>query len=297
MEEKLAKLVYDYIKEGRNLDMDFISKVTEIAVDSRDLGDYVLQEMFINAPESNSVAVYLPDTKKIIFNIAGVNRAEELADFYSDLFEQEENVVSFNLTIAQWILHEVEHAWQEKVFRTAGDQSFEHELIVACLDAKRWHKKNAKRGLTEEEIKQRRAELMREYYMFDPLERLAEIKSHEVIIKVVELLKEHYPTLYDVEQTKYLEKLVDKHPETIKERSCPTEVYLKGVECYDRWKSFDFYSKKRGELIENVTNKYDKLSRLRYGLPISRSEYLDESIKLIKSKKYNYIFNKAGVRL
>lgn len=115
--------------------------------------------------------------------------------------------------------------------------------------------------------------LYQKYYLFTPIERMANVNSLNTIISSLKPIQQIVPVLYALE----IFMLVNESPEVYqfarKEGFCPTQVYLEGTRQGNVWTEFDFYDLNGEKLIENVSAGYDLGKRISLGLPISQDEF------------------------
>lgn len=286
MESEILALIYDYSVKGKLVDLKFIDKLIKIVVLRRDLNNYIRNVQFINeltkSPQEVTLGSYNPFTMTISIDYESIKIAMECERFYYSLFTTSEQVWFRNLFITKVILHELEHAFQNKQVANELDNSIETKLVRAC-SVLEWLKKRI--NLIDEDkwaafIKYNK--LYNQYYHVNPSERLAEINSLKTIVNSLGQIKKRIPELYKAECVSLLNEMLRGYLEDRnKGSSCPTQVYLLGTRQDKIWYELDFYSEDYYQLLKNVSDQYSLDRRLSLGLPID----YDEHIKLLKRKK------------
>lgn len=286
MESEILALIYDYSVKGKLVDLKFIDKLIEIVVLRRDLNNYVQNVQFINeltkSPQEVTLGSYNPFTMTISIDYESIKIAMECERFYYSLFTTSEQVWFRNLFITKVILHELEHAFQNKQVANELDDSIETKLVRAC-SVLEWLKKRMKIvNLIDEDPLAEYDKLYNQYYHVNPSERLAEINSLKTIVNSLGQIKKRIPELYKAECVSLLNEMLREYLEDRNKCiSCPTQVYLLGTKQDDIWYELDFYSEDYYQLLKNVSDQYSLDRRLSLGLPID----YDEHIKLLKRKK------------
>lgn len=286
MGSEILALIYDYSVKGKLVDLKFIDKLIEIVVLRRDLNNYVQNVQFINeltkSPQEVTLGSYNPFTMTISIDYESIKIAMECERFYYSLFTTSEQVWFRNLFITKVILHELEHAFQNKQVANELDDSIETKLVRAC-SVLEWLKKRMKIvNLIDEDPLAEYDKLYNQYYHVNPSERLAEINSLKTIVNSLGQIKKRIPELYKAECVSLLNEMLREYLEDRNKCiSCPTQVYLLGTKQDDIWYELDFYSEDYYQLLKNVSDQYSLDRRLSLGLPID----YDEHIKLLKRKK------------
>ena len=295
MIEKLAKLIYEYAREVKPVDFEFYCEILDILSAEYQLQKYIHQLSLMDKTDTTVSVAYDPIDRTITLDYYNLDVDNPMVEFYARMFKGEEAFAYNNATMVQYMLHTIEHIKQIKLRETATDNLPETELTKICgthiinrqIEGTSWDY-TFKSG-----IDFRGLEADHDYYIYDPMERLAEIKSYELMVKIINRLKSNYPTLYEFEQTSFVENLISYYPEAWQcLATCPTEVYLEGVGMEKHWKKLGFCSEDNAENIERAIAKFpgDKglETRLRCGLPIHKDEYT-AYLNIVKtSKKYAY---------
>ena len=291
MERDILKLIYDYSRNSRFVDVRFIDKLIELVVRNRSLDSYVKRVAFTNTlrKDNDSIvcAAYDVYGSSVVVDTESFATILNRDDRFDCLFNDIEVFFYRNYKIAQIILHELEHASQFKKSDNENDKSVEAEIIRACLCLNTTLRSSKMQELLRSNdefnkffelvLKSHKA-TYREYYELCPIERLAEIYSHRTLLGSLELIKDITPRLYDFYLTSLAESMLLGYEEAWKEGSCPTQVYLKAIKLEDSWNELDFSD-------ESQTGALNK--RLLLGLPVSQSEYDSVNEIVLSSDKHN----------
>ena len=299
MELELLRLAYDYSKNHKFVDKDYIDKVVEIVVSNRKLHDYVGEVSFYSEGENEDglmeVANYGNNGNDIEVNLEAIKDTINCEDCFESLFGDFEVYLYKNLKITQFILHELEHAYQSKVSKSE-DNSVETRLIKTCLAARNaFNNPKFYESLKADNIHPFNAlffisdyyRLYKKYYQFNPIERLAQINSFRTLFRSLDPISSNTPNLYEFMKASYLEEMLSGFGDSWAEGLCPTHVYLEGTRKGDVWKSFDFYSEDNSELMKKAYEQHELRERMMLGLPIYSVEYDDVYNVLSKTNKYN----------
>lgn len=300
MELEILKLIYDYSIKGKLVDSKFIDKLIEIVVSKKSLNDYVRNVRFTNKLDKNnngvSCATYSPLTMEVLLDYESMQIVMENRSYYEPLFGGLEQIMFRNLTITQIILHELEHAYQNKQADNNMDNSIERKMINASFMLEQ-AMKNPKflTAILKGEIPSKEVliyilqnrELYKQYYELNPTERLAQINSFRIIVNSIEPIKKYIPNLYEFENASLVEEMLSGYSESWYQGICPTQVYLFGTRQNKVWSEFDFYDHDPSQLIKNVSHEYSLARRLQLGLPISCDEYDTTNGWLQSTNKFN----------
>lgn len=273
MKLKIARALCD---NKKIYDRNFISEILDIAVNNKGLNDYVKNYEIITSKDKRNVAEYNGETKKIV--VYEKNMGEKiLGDLifttagYSD-FEKRLFINSF---VAQILLHEVEHANQKRIVKTAND--LEAQILKLCefeispkietlVETGNIDMEEAKLYIQTKLHKY--TTIYNELYEYAPDERLAQIKSYQEIIDSLGFIDRHSI----VTRKKEMEKLgtvLNGYEDT----SSPTITYLSNQGREKELKQFDWYSEDKEEAIKLSQDKYTLRYRMKYGLPIDEKEH------------------------
>ena len=279
---EILKLVFDYSIKGKLADNKFVDKIVEIVVKNRNLHEYVRDVESFDAVGIAASYDFL--TRRIAVNYRNIYSSFDVdLEHGIKLFNILEQNMYKNLDIALVILHELEHALQHKQADTKECDSITLKLINASTRLVR-AVKNPKflvaQGLDNEISPQQFAiycemerKLYKKYYLFTPMERMANVNSFNTIILSLEPIRQLVPILYGIEKAVLFKESAKVYQSAKKEGGCPTQVYLEGTRQGNVWTEFDFYDLNGEKLIENVSAEYDLGKRISLGLPISQDEF------------------------
>ncbi len=300
MELEILKLIYDYSANGKLVDTKFIDKIIEIVVSKKSLNNYVRSVQFTNKLDKNdygvACAAYDLLSMKILVDYESIQIAMENRSYYDQLFHTLEQVMFRNLTITQYILHELEHAFQNKQADDKSDDSIEAKLVNAsfvleqAMKNPRFLSALLKGKIPTQDFiayMVQNKELYKQYYHLNPVERLAQVNSFRTIINSIEPIKEYIPNLYEFKQASLIEEMLRGYQDSWDQGSCPTQVYLFGTGQSNVWNELDFYSQDSSQLMKNVCDKYNLARRLSLGLPVSYDEYNRMNKWLQRTNKFN----------
>lgn len=245
--ENILKIIYDKSIKNKILDINDINKILELLVVNKNLNDYI-SNICIQPIRSNNLASYSSYTKDITIYtkvidimIENIEKTILIAnDFEISLYK--------NLSILQVILHEVEHAYQQKIAFTENNlESFIIRMSFLIPNA------------YEEPL-----------YEYCPEERLAEIKSYQDILTTLQYLKNKPLELFDLLNTEKLQRLLRGYH------------YNNGIIEEPLTKFFVLGNKP--ELIVGIEPNTDILEeRMKYGFSITTDEYGSSMNQLILS--------------
>lgn len=279
MRSEILKLVYDYSTKGKLADHDFIYKLIMIVTSKKGTANYVKSLIFDNGNDT-SYSTYDVFEHQIIVHDRAISYF--FNHKYSIDFELQnyEKIMWRNLKVAQIILHELEHAYQSKVFDENNNIKIEDKIINICLQSTKYFEdpiflKQMQTGevsVQETILKLLKIKKMYEQcYNFNPLERMAQIKSLNLLVLSLEMIQHHIPKLYSYEKNNLLVEMLNGYSEYGK---CPTHIYLHAIDKLDEWQKFSFYHDNEDELESKVRIQYKLAKRLTLGLPISHGEFL-----------------------
>ena len=286
---ELLKLVYDHSKSGKPLDRNLIDKIVESVVKEKGLDSYVrnikFSEDLHGAGENDKkicVAAYRVNDKDIVIDPSVMQILSTKGDRYSELFGGFERTMYNNFMVTQIVLHELEHASQNKQADNKADSSDETKLIRASLVFPKMMQdpellKAIESGKVSEDaviafIIYKR-ELYSRLYDLVPTERLAEINSYLTISNAVEPINKIFPSLYEFLFASAIHEMVAGYQDTLYQGSCPSLFYLQNNEQESIWKDLSFYDENPKVLVKKVNETYNLEKRLTLGLPVSIDEF------------------------
>ena len=263
--ENIIKIIYDKSINNSYLNLYDIKKILELLVIEKDLNNYIL-DIDIQHIRSNNLASYSSYSKIVTIYVNQIY--EMLNDIQKDIliFDNISIMLYKNLSILQTLLHEVEHANQQKLaYYENSLESFIIRLSYLVSNSC-------------EDI----------LYEYCPEERLAEIKSLEEIIKMVDYIEKNFFDLRTILDTEKLKRLLRGYHYRNSSVNIPIVDY------------FTMGNKKHLldviDLSKNNQTKYTLNERFKYGFPISIDEYEISMKKLILSLDKNFK-NRIEVKL
>ena len=287
MEVYIFELIYDYSIKGKIVDKVFIDKLVEIVVWGKHLDYYVRKVNITDKLVANANGVigaeYNLTSMDISIHSGSIQRILEGRSYhYNYSFNSLERIMFKNLSVAQIILHELEHAYQNKQCDMVHDDSTYSKLIQASFLLEKsindWQILMAiiNGRINEKDLStllSKYKSLYQQYYRVNPSERLAQIKSYKMIINLLKPIREQVPNLYKFESATLLKEKLKEYSNLWQIGICPTQKFLFGVELESIWYDLDFYNKNVKKLTKKACAKYSLEKRLALGLPISCSEY------------------------
>ena len=248
------KVIYDKTINNKILDLKDIEKILELLVIDKCLNDYILN-INVQHIRSNNLASYSNYTKKITIYTEKIEQM--VKDIKKDILNTNnfETMLYINLSILQVLLHEVEHANQQKI--AYNENSLEAFIIrLSFLVTNGYGKK---------------------LYELCPEERMAEIKSFEEIIKLIGYINNSkllvLPEILDNEK---LKRLLRGYHYSNSSVNVPIIDYFTYGNKSELLEAFDFST-------ERALNE-----RFKYGFPISTNEYGNSMNKLVLSLNKNF---------
>lgn len=262
--EELIKLIYDYSVSGKLADNEFYYKVIEIVVRKQETDEY-LKDVYIIKKEDYKKEKY----KKIISAfggaydaLAGYEKNEKIIAILKDNLKHQfhylnylpfdsetDRMLFFNLLITKVLLHELEHVNQEKI--KVINNEIEGQ-ILRLVD------KNYGRET-------------RQTYPYNPMERLAEIKAYDEVLKIIEEIKMLSPYLIRFFKQSYDVSLISGYGYEKCRLIIPTIKYF---ELHGKKVPFEWYSANKYKCLSLTKQSFPFVDdRLKYGLPISFKEY------------------------
>lgn len=255
--EKILQIIYDKSINNIILNLKDIEKILELLVIEKSLNDYILDISFQQI-RSNNLASYSTYTKKVTIYIKKVEQMVKnigknllnVNDFESTLYK--------NLSILQILLHEVEHANQQKI--AYKENSLEALIIrLSFLVNDRYNK---------------------ELYEYCPEERLAEIKSFDEINNLINYLTKKTIILPEILETEKLKRFLRGYHYKDSLVNVPIIDFFSIGNKQELLKAFEFSN--------NIKDEYTLNERFKYGYPISVNEYGSSMKKLVISINKNF---------
>lgn len=252
MEQEISSIISKYQTLNKDIDLDFIIEIIILYSDHYDLNDYILNTTIFNNA-SMPQAQYNITNKEIYMNPISINKI--LLELDNE-FEVLKHSKSFGyLYVIKILLHEIEHAYQQKKLNEQSD--LESEILRAEY--------SHAYDIMRENILLRIPKMLYlnklkdKYYNYSPSERLAEHIACEKIEKISFTMQDEKS--YDVFQHfKYGNILRGYNVGLINYLSdAPTKTYLEKVNpCYA-------YS-----IIENLGQNMSQDERMKFGLEVEK---------------------------
>lgn len=296
MELKLLRLIFDYSKNGKLVDKAYLEKLIDLVVNSKDISKYVQNSEIVSSGTEETMdgillAEYRPNRKLIRIYSEAMERMLEDHDRYQELFNGIEQIFYKNVLITQIILHELEHANQRriiekedtlesKVLKTSVT-NIDIDLVSTLLNE----------GFTIDQILyyiRREKTLREEHYLLLPDERIAEIRSHQEVVRTLEPIKEYTPNLIEFEKANILENMLRGYFYNEGVITSPTLEYASASKRIDKLKSFQWFDENNQECLRKAKKELSLKKRVTYGLPLDVNEFSTLSTSLLLSKKYQY---------
>lgn len=250
--ENILKIIYDKSINNKVLELKDIDKILELLVVNKCLNDYILN-INIQPIRSNNLASYSSYTKNITIYTKVIEQMIKNIEKNILIASDLEISMYKNLSILQVLLHEVEHANQQKI--AYNENSLEALIIRMSYLI---------HGAYGEKL-----------YEFCPEERFAEIKSFEDLLLMINYLNKKLNNLSEILNTEKLQRLLRGYH------------YING--CIDAPLITYFTIGKRADLLNCFDLNTDLLNeRMKFGFPISIDEYGISMRTLVLSLNQNF---------
>jgi hypothetical protein len=262
---RLISLIYDYVKNNRVLDQNFINSILDVVIYELELNDYIIDSKIINVP-GKSRKRYLMANYDFYSRIIEVNLQVALERLKEEAKKLRLSSIETSYFIAkelaEAILHELEHAHQVKEYDRDGN-NLESLIIKRAFAHKTIIRSDIllllMNGYSEKELLTRYKTIKRgiKYYKYDPLERLAD---YHALNYIKEILKE-----LNVGDRIMLHTYCEEYKNYIrgyKLQKEPTKFFLAKVGGFEYWQE-----------IERLSTDCDLKTRLSLGLSITKDEY------------------------
>ncbi len=270
--ENILKIIYDKSIENKIIDLKDIEKILELLIIDKCLDDYITN-IDIKPIISDNLASYSTTAKNIIIYTGTlelmIKNIEKNLLIESDI---EKNLYK-NLSILQILLHEVEHANQERISYT--ENSLESFVIRISYLVSNYNEN---------------------LYEYCPKERLAEIKSFEEILSLIMIINDKLEKLLKIIENEKLLRLLRGYHYSKFLVNCPFITYFKLGNKEEILKSFDWHSDIQENTVSQVSNIYDLNLRMKFGFPITLNEYGESMKNLILSLNNNFN-NRTNIKL
>jgi len=214
---------------------------------------------------------------------------------FGSTFSDIEQIFYNNFLISHVVLHELEHACQNKKYNSLLKDTettlirMAFSNVYSLKDTKEFIEKLQSEGYTPEQVYhylKNEVELYKKYYKYNPSERLAEIKTYDTLVKVANHIQKEIPNLCEYEFYNYLKSLLCGYEVSDDVLCIPTITYINGMEYRQKWSEFDFYDPNPNAMNAKLFNQHPFIERLSFGLPVTAEEYINTNKVLSKYDKF-----------
>lgn len=255
--ENILKIVYDKTNNNEILNLKDIEKILELLVVEKCLNEYILN-IDVQLIRSNNLASYSNYTRKITIYTKTIDQMVKDIDNNILNINKFETTLYKNLSILQILLHEIEHANQQKI-------AYHNNTLEALIIRLSYLVNN---GYDEK------------LYEFCPEERLAEIKSFEEINTMISYINNKLDLLPNIIETEKLKRQLRGYHYKNNFVTVPIVEYFTIGNKEKLLEAFD--------LSNSALNNYTLNDRYKYGFPISNIEYGTSMKKLVLSLQKNF---------
>lgn len=286
MNDELRRLIWDVSSKNRMLNDREILKVLDIRIRERDLKEYLKEIRFLELQGAN--ACYHPVRKQLLIDAQNMRNNMDLQLLDVDFWPVERIKLYRNLVIVQTLFHEIEHMEQ---YRKAQSKlsDYESRLLRLCYSATLYYERHRKEEEIFENISKEEVlsyfDFESDYYMEDPRERMAQIRSHQQILKLIRSFYKESTDIYQHEENELNFERIHGYKFIKEEFVAPTIAFLSGMTREEALKFFKVDMECKELLNESLKNSilrtYSLEERLLFGLPIRMEEYCEESKKLV----------------
>lgn len=260
--ENILKIIYDKSFNNKIIDINDIDKILELLINEKQLNNYILN-IDVQPIRSNNLASYSNYSKKITIYSNTIELM--LKNIESNILNISnfEKTLYKNLSLVQVILHEIEHANQEKI-------SYIENTLEAFIIRMAYTVDNS---------------YFESLYEYSPQERLAEIKSYREVISLTSYIKNKLDKLPLILEMDKLQRFLRGYHYSQGKVISPLITFFKQGKKEFVLQSFDWYRK---DSLDMVYTQYNLEERFNYGLPISLDEYSNSMGNLVLSLNDNF---------
>lgn len=255
--DNILKIIYDKTNNNEILNLKDIDKILELLVSEKSLNEYILN-IDVQQIGSNNLASYSNYTRKITIYTKTIDQMVKDIDNNVININEFEIILYKNLSILQILLHEIEHANQQKI-------AYHNNSLEALIIRLSYLVNN---GYDEK------------LYEFCPEERLAEIKSFEEINTMISYINNKLDLLPIIIQIEKLKRQLRGYHYKNNFVTVPIVEYFTIGDKENLLDAFD--------LSASTLNNYTLNDRYKYGFPISNIEYGTAMKKLVSSLQKNF---------
>ncbi len=285
MTDELRRLVWDVSSKNRMLNDREIVKLLDIEIRERDLNEYLKDICFLELQGAN--ACYHPVEKQLIIDAKNMRNNMDLQFSHVNFWPIEKVKLYHNLMIVQTLFHEIEHMEQYRKAQLKLSD-YESRLLRLCYSATLYYERHCKEEIFENISKEgvlSYFDFESDYYMEDPRERMAQIRSHQQILKLIRSFYKESADIYQHEKNELNFERIHGYKFINDEFVAPTIAFLSEMERKEALKIFkaDMECKKllNESLRDSIWQTSSLEERLLFGLPIHMEEYYEESKKLV----------------
>ena len=254
--EKIMELIYNTSINKQILTKKQIVAISEVLISMKKLDKYV-SDIEVSKINNWTMGLYNTQTKEIKYFINSLYYHLQILEKHyenNNILNDEISKYLFkNAMIMQVILHEIEHANQDR--KVKNENNFERDLIFYANNSSIDYQY---------------------YYEYNPFERLAEYYSFNEIMDLFKIYNNksvNNALLYE-----YVNKLLNGYYYDFKEvLTGPTLEYFISSGNYERLNDL-----KLGIDKNKIYNSYDLFYRIKYGLPITLEEFNTLDLRLKK---------------
>ena len=286
MQEELFKIIWDVSKAGNLLNTREIERLLDIIVRSRNLKEF-LKEIRFECLE-NLKAAYHPLKKRIIIDYENIRETIDTQLPHVGFFHDQERKLYRNLIFVQMLLHEVEH--MEQYRKVKSDLlDFESKLLRLCYDPTLYYEMHQSEVTSFDYATIASIlsyfEFEAIYYIEDPRERMAQIRSYQCILEMIRSFYKEESDLYQYEQNELNSEKLQGYKMIGNNLVAPTVDFLNNMKKEAALTYFDTYAcceKMLDQILDpSFANENTLEKRLLFGFPIQLEEYDKEQQKLL----------------
>ncbi len=257
--ENILRIIYDKSIKNKIIDIKDIDKILELLINKKQLNNYILN-IEVQPIRSNNLASYSSYTKNITIYTKTIDQM--IQNIEKNILIDNDLEISLykNLSLLQVLLHEIEHANQQKI---ANNENSLEALIIRMSYLINYT-------------------YCEKIYEYCPEERFAEIKSFEELLSLLNCLNKKSNNLLEILNTEKLQRLLSGYH------------YVNG--CINAPLITYFTIENRVDLLNCFDLNIDLLNeRMKFGFPISINEYENSMKTLVLSLNKNFK-NKISIK-
>ncbi len=272
--EEFVELISYYVENNKEADYNFVDKIIEIFVNYQNLNEYVKGCHFDNQMEKN-LANYNFDSRIISVN---PQVFFSFLKFFSSCYKFDEKDLKIfpYINVVKPVLHELIHSYQYKIC-DSDNNDIEAKILKLCFNYLYLELKlqNQKVPRIIQNLQLNQVEniysVYDKYYLYAPHERLANIKSYQILKAVAQKL--NLTGLYNYEDLEIQKIFLQAYDNCLN----PTYFYLKKLGY-----------KKEAKIIEQIGKNLSLKERITLGLKIKQLESNNLTIEKDSLKRKLY---------